>query len=111
MTTTSSCDIHQPTIAVPVTVRLDGFVSPQDLANALMRLAWERCGRPDDAGCDWYTDRDGNTYITVDPNWRVSTDPEVAALVDAAHVLLGYDLQSFRLAPEDFARAGQESGS
>lgn len=104
-------DVFQLAIAIPVTVKLDGLVAPRDLAHALMRLAWERCGRPDDPGLDWYTDIAGNTYITVDPDWRVSTDPEVAALIDAAHVLLGYDLRRFRLSPEDFARAAQENAS
>ena len=96
-------------IAISVTVGLDGFVSSRAMAAALMRLAWERCGRPDDASCDWYTDAAGNTYITPDPNWQVSKEPEVAALVDAAHVLLGYDLQRYSVAPGDFARAAQGS--
>ena len=111
MTTASPRDVSQPTIAILVTLKLDGLVAPHDLANALMRLAWERCGRPDDPGLDWHTDTAGNTYITVDPDWRVSADPAVAALIDAAHVLLGYDLRSHRLTPEDFARAAQGNAS
>ena len=97
MTTASPHDVFIPTIAVPMTLKLNGLVTPYDLAHALMRLASDRCGRPDDMGLDWHTDTAGNTFITADPDCRVSTDPAVAALVDAAHVLLGHDLRRFRL--------------
>lgn len=40
----------------------------------------------DDAGCDWFTDA-GCTYIGGD-DWFVSSNPHVAALVDAANILL-----------------------
>ena len=39
----------------------------------------------DDAGCDWFTDA-GCTYIGGD-DWFVSSNPHVAALVDAANIL------------------------
>lgn len=41
----------------------------------------------DDAGCDWYTDSMGRTYIAADRDWQVSQDMRVATLVDAANIL------------------------
>jgi hypothetical protein len=67
-------------------------IDDSDLAYAIFDVAMRRCGSPDDAGCDWYTDDRGNTFITDDTGWKVSSDPEVAALIDSYNVLLGNKL-------------------
>lgn len=62
---------------------------PSDLAitfRTLMREAWKRCGEPDDAGCDWFTDEQGNTYIGS-AIWKVSSDPQVAQIVETAYLI------------------------
>lgn len=73
---------------VPITgvqpIEID--VTPGALADAIMLVVMERTGSPDDAGCDWYTDVEGNTYI-ANQDWIVSVQPKVAALVDAANIL------------------------
>lgn len=40
----------------------------------------------DDAGCDWFTNKNGETFIGGD-DWQISSDKNVACLVDAANVL------------------------
>jgi len=64
-------------------------VDEKDIAPVLLHKAWSLCHRPDDGGCDWYTDDKGNTYITADKDWQVSSNPIVATLIDAYNILLG----------------------
>ena len=78
------------TIAITVTETRTStaHVTASDLGRAIMGEAWQRCGGNfDDAGCDWYT-HEGGVYINGEPGWQVSADPEVAALVDAANILI-----------------------
>lgn len=63
------------------------MMTRQELAFAIMQEVSKRLGKPDDAGCDWYTDDNGNTYIAGDPDWRVSMIHDTATLVDAANIL------------------------
>lgn len=56
----------------------------------LIREAAKLANVADDAGCDWFTDNEGNTYIGG-PDWRVSTDPLVARLVEVAYYVVGND--------------------
>lgn len=61
--------------------------APEEITyHTLMRKAWELAGKPDDAGCDWLTDEEGNTYI-AHADWKVSDDPQVAVLVEAAYFI------------------------
>lgn len=62
-------------------------IDKRQLGYAIMQEVSDRCGNPDDAGCDWYTDDDGNTYIAGEKDWRVSTIHDTATLVDAANIL------------------------
>lgn len=73
--------------------------------SACMYPVWDAImdltGRPDDAGCDWVTDDAGNTFIAHDPNWRVSTNPLVAAMVDTVnYIRLG---RTIKMEPDDYA--------
>ena len=71
---------------VTATQQIEVELSDRELSYALMRWALEQYGLSgtDDAGCDWMTDDAGNTYISG-ADWRVSTVPAFAALVDAAN--------------------------
>ena len=54
----------------------------------LLRTLEEQEGKPfDDAGCDWFTVGD-NTYVG-DVDWHISSNPEVAKLVNAINSLMG----------------------
>lgn len=65
--------------------------------DAIMTLT----GKPDDAGCDWVTDFNGNTYIAYSIHKHISNDPLVAALVDTAnYIALGRIL---KMEPDDYA--------
>lgn len=61
-------------------------ISDAELVRALFQKVQEYIGEIDDAGCDWLTSGD-KVYI-ADENWLVCEDARVAALVDAANVLL-----------------------
>lgn len=69
------------------TTEIEVQITKEDLGRAVLQCAWECCGRPDDAGCNWTT-YDGKVYIAGDLNWCVSENPNVAALVDAGNILL-----------------------
>lgn len=85
-------------LTVTLTEKRTVNVDDKELGHALMHLAWKRCGEPDDGGCDWTTTAEG-VYINGDPDWCVSRDLEVIALVDAANVLILGRI----LTPEAFA--------
>lgn len=68
-----------------------------DLSQAIFRRAREMAGSPDDAGCDWYTDDHGNTYVAGDYDWQVSSDPTVAAMIDLYHTLSGSPARQFKM--------------
>jgi hypothetical protein len=82
---------------VQATALLEVEISERELANALFRVACSELGEIDDAGCDWCTDNNGNTFIAFDPEWKVSSNPKVAALIDAVHILRGYKLEDFKM--------------
>jgi hypothetical protein len=79
------------------TLRVDGFeavLTPRQAAVPIWQEVLRRVPPFDDAGCDWYTDGRGRTYIAGDPEWKVSDDPAVAALVDAANLIaLGHTMK------------------
>ena len=65
-------------------------LSRWQVVQAMMHLAVEENGGPfpDDAGCDWFTDDEGNTYINGEWGWHISDKPNVAAIVDAVNVIV-----------------------
>lgn len=67
-------------------------VDDYQLGYTLMGIAQERVGYGDDAGSDWATDEAGNTYIEFGETVLVDTRPEIAALVDAANILMGHGI-------------------
>ncbi len=81
-------------VAVQTIVEID--VESFPLAQALYRRILQTAGLPDDfddAGLDWYTDQDGNTFVGT-PEWQVSSNPDVARLVDTLNMFnLGRILQ------------------
>ena len=69
-------------------------VSNRDCLSIIWQEIMQQTGSPDDAGCDWCTDTNGNTYIAHDWGWCVSTGPLVAAMVDTANYMtLGHTLK------------------
>jgi len=63
-------------------------VEKRQVGFAIMQVVFELAKLPpdyDDAGLDWFTN-DGRTYIS-DKEWLVSTNPNVAKLVDAVNIL------------------------
>jgi hypothetical protein len=66
-----------------VTIEISKF----DLANAIMDVVQDMLGGGiDDAGCDWVTSN-CYTYIGEGKSWKVSDNPKIAMLVDAANIL------------------------
>lgn len=61
-------------------------VTDMELARALFAKVQEYIGEIDDAGCDWYTE--GEKVYICDRHWLVCEDKRVAALVNAANVLM-----------------------
>jgi hypothetical protein len=67
--------------------RLTLAVTNAELGHAVFDAAWHLAGRPDDGDADWYTDGI-ETFISYDGTWhRMSVDPDVARLIDAANIL------------------------
>ena len=64
-------------------------LSRSQITWALWHLVVEENGGPfeDDAGCDWFTDDEGNTYIAGEWGWHVSENPNVATLIDAINII------------------------
>ena len=60
-------------------------IDNDELASAIMQWMMMRFGEIDDAGGDWGTDN-GDTFI-YEGNWKVSSNPYVATLVDAANII------------------------
>ena len=75
---------------VTATITHEVEITTAEVGRAIMQHVHAALPNVDDVGCDWYTDTAGCTYIAADPEWQVSTDPEIAILVDAAN-LLQYD--------------------
>jgi hypothetical protein len=69
----------QLTVAVQLTNR--------ELSNALWQIIDRICVVQDDAGCEWATDDLDGTWIMYSDPQCISTEPNVAALVDAANYL------------------------
>jgi hypothetical protein len=61
-------------------------VTQRELAYSIMGIVNDRLHGVDDAGCDWYT-WENSTFIANDWDWKVSDNPEIAALVNAANIL------------------------
>ncbi|MFZ5770517.1 MAG: hypothetical protein ACOY4W_03735 [Thermodesulfobacteriota bacterium] len=75
-------------VMITTKIAITGEVSEKELRRILLQEAAKRLPSFDDCGMDWFTDYHGCTYAGG-PEWRISTDPEVAALVDAANSLVG----------------------
>ena len=67
-----------------VTTKHEVEITPEQLASGIMQYVVALTGI-DDAGCDWAT-KDGITYVAND-EWEVSTNPNIATLVDAANII------------------------
>ena len=83
---------------IKITALLDAEISNDELASALFRAAIKLGGLDDidDAGCDWFTDHHGRTYIGG-ADWIVSRNPQVAAMIDSVNALKGYQFDGFKL--------------
>lgn len=94
---------------IKITALLDAEISDDELANALFRAAIKLGGLDDidDAGCDWFTDSHGRTYIGG-ADWIVSRNPQVAAMIDSVHALKGYQFDGFKLSDRDIEEAERE---
>lgn len=77
---------------------VDAEITNFELAQVVFRKALEIGGLVglEDYGYNWLTDDAGNTYIH-DADWQASSDPRVAALIDAYHAILGYPFDTFKL--------------
>ena len=62
-------------------------VTEHELGIALITVVWERCGKPDTGDIPWTTDGDV-TSIGFNSDGRMSRDPDIAALVNAANILI-----------------------
>jgi len=71
------------------TMQVDVEITGTEIASYLEKAAFDMAGSPDDPGIDWCTDNDGNTYLGYNWQWKVSSDPKVATLIDAAHIVAG----------------------
>ena len=69
------------------TKKIDLTISAREISYALYAAIFSQMSPFDDAGCDWFTDDAGNTYVN-ERAWQVSSDPLVATLVDAAAIIL-----------------------
>ncbi|MEJ3720003.1 hypothetical protein WGM54_18620 [Paenibacillus polymyxa] len=68
-----------------VTGKVEVEINERELSSALWQKIFEMLGKDfDDAGCDWYTDTEGNTYV-AEVEWKVSSNPIIASLVDSAN--------------------------
>ena len=95
---------------IKITALLDAEISNDELASALFRAAIKLGGLDDidDAGCDWFTDHHGCTYISA-PDWIVSRNPQVAAMIDSVHALKGYQFDAFKLSDSAIEEAKAEA--
>lgn len=91
---------------IKITAVLDAEISNDELAIAVFRAAIKLGGLDDidDAGCDWFTDHYGRTYIGG-ADWLVSRSPQVAAMIDSVHALKGYQIDTFKLSDSDIEAA------
>jgi hypothetical protein len=85
-------------IRVKVASMVDAEISNYELARVVFRKALDIGGLVglEDYGYSWFTDDAGNTYIR-DVGRKVSDNPQVAALIDAYHAILGYPFDTFKL--------------
>ncbi|AFZ67598.1 hypothetical protein [Deinococcus peraridilitoris] len=77
------------TLNVTARAILDVQISERDLALALMQVVREYIPQDfDDGGCDWTTTKDTrHICIAHERDWVASTNPNAAALLDAANIL------------------------
>lgn len=73
------------TITAQRTENITLNVTDVELGHAVMQVAWERCGKIDDAGCDWLTE--GCCVYIGSREWLVKVGTLTARLVDAANIL------------------------
>jgi hypothetical protein len=76
------------------TEKIEIEIGEDTIGRELISWASDRLGVDDDAGCNWFTDTQGNIYI-ASREWQVGfNDLATAALVDAGNLLiLGYTLK------------------
>jgi hypothetical protein len=98
------------------TMRTDVAVTERELGYLLVRIALDRCGRPDADDFDLYVGPDGETRAGGDhEGFEISRDPSVAALVLASHALHGRNPDEYRLTgydimhPDELAKLQAES--
>lgn len=73
---------------ITATQQVEAEITDRELGHALHIRARQMYNCDfDDAGCDWLTDGAGNTYVS-DATWHASNNPEFAAMIDAANVLM-----------------------
>lgn len=84
-------------IRVKVSSMVDAEISNYELARVVFYKALEIGGLVGVYdGTAWFTDDAGNTYVG-NADRKVSSDPQVAALIDAYHAILGYEFRTFKL--------------
>ena len=75
-------------LTITGTQKVEVEITDRELGSALHIRARQMYGCDfDDAGCDWLTDGNGNTYV-ADATWHASSNPEFAAMIDAANILM-----------------------
>lgn len=62
-------------------------IDEKDLGRTLIGNVLNRLGGFDDAGCDWYTDKNGGIYVGGG-DWKVAQNIELKSMVDAGNFLL-----------------------
>lgn len=73
---------------VTAVATLDVEIEPREIASAIRQYIVDTFGPRDDAGCDWYTDDEGQVFFGSDPKWKAwPKSAELVALVDAANIL------------------------
>lgn len=74
---------------ITVSAVLRASAEPREIGYAIFQYIADTFERIDDAGCDWYTDDQGNVLIAGNRSWRpFPQNTELTALVDAANILI-----------------------
>jgi hypothetical protein len=86
-------------VEIEATIHTTVFISSEQLGQAIFEEVTNRTGVDDDAGCDWYTDSRGNTFIGQDCGWFVSNEPDVASMVDTANIFYNGQVMKSEMTP------------
>lgn len=95
---------------VTATQQVEVEITDRELGHALHIRARQMYNCDfDDAGCGWLTDGAGNTYVS-DATWHASSNPEFAAMIDAANILMyGQRMIVQPLVQESMFPAGEDA--